>query len=268
MHYFYEKKALGVEARYTNKLKFSAHLHEHLELILLIKGNAYGLIDSQPYQISGGDAFIIFPNQVHEFLDERKIEGIIFIFPPQTCPELMNIFDRQIPVNPIIKRASDSRELEIIMRRMIEVNDSRLAYADIILRGYLTAILGELFTKMDFTDIKRTDTDMVRSVLEYCLANYTQDICLQNVAENLHISRHYVSHLFSGKLHMKFTDYIGMLRVSEAMNRIRTGTHSLTEIAFQVGFNSIRSFDRAFIKHMGITPSAYRNMANQGKAED
>ena len=76
--------------------------------------------------------------------------------------------------------------------------------------------------------------------------------------QELHISKYYISHLFSDKLHISFNDYVNSLRVSHACRYLRDGTLSVTEVAAKVGFGTLRTFNRAFSKQIGCTPSAYR----------
>ena len=258
MKYFYENKGMRVEARYTRKLEFAAHLHAHIELALLLKGRSTVLVDSVEYSFADGDALMIFPNQVHRFGQDDIEECLICIFPPQICPELRGVFEKRIPRDPVIKGAAEMFGVVPILRRIEEVNRLALPGADILNRGYITALLGELFAVMELTDTKTSGSNTLRDIISYCQSHYTADIQLSTLAADLHMSRHYISHLFSDKLHMHFRDYIGMLRISEAQRLLRGGEESITDIAYQVGFNSTRSFNRTFTKHIGVTPSRYR----------
>ncbi|MBO7311046.1 MAG: helix-turn-helix transcriptional regulator, partial [Clostridia bacterium] len=74
----------------------------------------------------------------------------------------------------------------------------------------------------------------------------------------LHISKYYVSHIMSNKLKMGFNDYINSIRVSNACKYLRKTDKSITEISGIVGFNTMRTFNRAFLKQTGMTPSEYR----------
>ena len=62
----------------------------------------------------------------------------------------------------------------------------------------------------------------------------------------------------SSKLHIGFNDYINSLRVSNACKHLLNSDRSVTEISEIVGFNTLRTFNRAFFKQMGVTPSQYR----------
>jgi YesN/AraC family two-component response regulator len=88
---------------------------------------------------------------------------------------------------------------------------------------------------------------------------------LQTIADELHISRYYISHLFGQRLHIGFSDYINSLRVRSAAEMLKSGNKTITEIAYAVGYNSVRTFDRCFLKVRGMTPKEYREKAHSKK---
>ena len=79
--------------------------------------------------------------------------------------------------------------------------------------------------------------------------------------EELHLSKYYISHLFGSKIGTGFNDYINALRVSEACRYLRRTNKSITEISALVGFGTLRTFNRAFFKQVGMSPSEYRKTA-------
>ena len=62
----------------------------------------------------------------------------------------------------------------------------------------------------------------------------------------------------SNKLKMGFNDYVNSLRISNACKQLIKSDASITEISENVGFNTLRTFNRAFMKQTGMTPSEYR----------
>lgn len=98
----------------------------------------------------------------------------------------------------------------------------------------------------------------LQSVVSYCARNFNRELSLDVLEEELHISKYYISHLFSDRLGIRFNDYVNSLRVSDACRLLRQTDASITEISELVGFGTLRTFNRAFIKHTGVSPSAYR----------
>lgn len=86
------------------------------------------------------------------------------------------------------------------------------------------------------------------------------DLTINKLADHLHVSRTYVSQVINEKIGKSFIQFINEHRVTEACimladkgNRLFTMEH----IASEVGFNSITSYNRAFKKVAGVTPSFY-----------
>ena len=105
---------------------------------------------------------------------------------------------------------------------------------------------------------KPDENQAMRTVIQYCSQNFTKDLSLTILEEELHLNKYYISHLFGDKLGMRFNDYINSLRISESCRLLRMSALSITEISDASGFGTLRTFNRAFIKQMGMSPSEYR----------
>ena len=119
----------------------------------------------------------------------------------------------------------------------------------------MQGLLAELIDKMSLQVIDNNH-DSVRDVLVYCLENYKSPISLDILSQELHLSKFYLSHIFTDRLKISFTDFINGLRLESACRRLDKGME-ITDAAFEAGFNSLRSFNRNFKRNMGITPSEY-----------
>ena len=63
--------------------------------------------------------------------------------------------------------------------------------------------------------------------------------------------------LYTGK---KINDYINELRVQVAADKLRKTDENIIDIAFEVGFESLTTFNRTFARIMNITPGKYRSV--------
>ena len=134
-------------------------------------------------------------------------------------------------------------------------------YRDAITKGYLLAFFGELLSRMSFKESNHSDSLTLRSIVSYCAQNYSRELTLATLEDELHLSKYYISHLFGSKIGTGFNDYINALRVSEACRYLRRTNKSITEISTLVGFGTLRTFNRAFVKQVGMSPSEYRKTA-------
>jgi AraC-like DNA-binding protein len=91
------------------------------------------------------------------------------------------------------------------------------------------------------------------------------DLSLQSLADRLKISPHHLSQILNEKLEKSFYDYVNEQRVEYASQLLlREPQRSVTDIAFQSGYNSKNSFHNAFKRHTGTTPSDYRRTVGEG----
>ena len=84
------------------------------------------------------------------------------------------------------------------------------------------------------------------------------ELTVQDVCEELHTNRTYISELMSENFKMSFRDYIGLLRISEAKRLLREGpSRTIEDIAADAGFSSSSQFVKKFKEITGTTPRAW-----------
>lgn len=261
-----EKKSHAYEARRGKGLAPTPHLHTHIEIVLIKKGATVAIADDRECTVSEGDLFIAFPNQIHYYLDtEARPNHEILIVSPDICPEFTQIFKTMIPATPILKGAAKNPNIAQAFASIIDTHAADIPFSDPEIRGYLLVLFSELFRALPLVENGSCETDVMKNIIHFCYENYDTDISLQAIADELHISRYYISHLFNRKLHTGFNDYINSLRISRATELLKSGDTPITEIAYAVGYNSIRTFNRCFLQIMSVTPKEYRHKKQKKK---
>lgn len=84
------------------------------------------------------------------------------------------------------------------------------------------------------------------------------NLSLRDLAAHITAYPNYVSQTLNGKLNCTFFDFVNGWRIREAMPRLVASDEQVTNIAYDVGFNSRSSFYNAFKKETGETPTQYR----------
>ncbi|MGH7597754.1 MAG: helix-turn-helix domain-containing protein, partial [bacterium] len=88
------------------------------------------------------------------------------------------------------------------------------------------------------------------------------DLKLQDLAQKLDIPAHHLSQIINEKLGQNFFDFLNQYRVQEAKKHLadpEKQPYTILSIALEVGFNNKASFNTAFKKHTGMTPSYFRD---------
>ena len=98
----------------------------------------------------------------------------------------------------------------------------------------------------------------LQATLHYIDLHYKQPLTREEIANAVGYSPSHIFHVFSGAMNMTLMEYITMLRMGEAKQLLRSTQLPVSRIAMQLGFSSIRSFNRFFLKESGISPTQYR----------
>lgn len=266
MKVIYEKKTDDLYYRdgSASPLHCSAHLHYYVEIVYMREGYAKAYIDSDVFEINTGDLLVIFPNRIHRFEDkEYRNQYDLFIVNPDIVSELSERIAAENPQNPVIKNVAKNERLLSLIKILSDVKNSPLSYRESLIKGYFLAFFSEVLEMLPMRSNKPDENQAMRTVIQYCSRNFTKDLSLTILEEELHLSKYYISHLFGDKLGMKFNDYINSLRISESCRLLRMYDMSITEISDASGFGTLRTFNRAFIKQMGMSPSEYKK-SNRG----
>ncbi|MBP7583605.1 MAG: response regulator [Spirochaetes bacterium] len=110
--------------------------------------------------------------------------------------------------------------------------------------------------------ISATTEDKVKHVTEFIEDNYQADLTRDGLAAAVGMSSDHLSRAFNGMYGKKIPEYISEVRVREAARRLEQSNDSVLHIAYAVGFENLRTFNRAFLKIMKMTPRDFRSGRN------
>ncbi|WP_353093330.1 response regulator [Tissierella praeacuta] len=123
----------------------------------------------------------------------------------------------------------------------------------------------------EINKLKEIDTDNIshkcigNQAINYIKENFTQNnLTLNLIAEQLHISQSYLTRIIKQKTGISFTDYLNKLRINMAIKLLldKNNDYTINDIANMVGYSSQHYFSRAFKNYMGLSPNQYKNSVN------
>lgn len=100
----------------------------------------------------------------------------------------------------------------------------------------------------------------VYEVINYIDAHLHQITELARIADELHYSYTYLSHLFSKEIGCTIQEYYNRRRFEKAVEWLKSGELNITQIAEKLRYRSIHSFSKAFRKHYGFSPTEYQSL--------
>ena len=257
MNVIYENKLNLIEYNHSAILGTTIHLHKEIEVIHALSGQSVAYADKNSYLLNAGDTFISFPNQIHYYDTITPGEYMIIIFSPEILCGFSAEISKSIPDKNFISAAEDS-ELCEIFDKIYPLAKQNNEYGKLRLNGYINIMMSIMLPhfKLKTANIERNSA--FYGIMDFCTHNFTESITLDSVAEKLHLSKYYISHLINRKLGQNFNEYINSLRISEACAFLRETDKKIAEISEEVGFGTIRSFNRSFKQTTGISPAEYR----------
>lgn len=256
MQLLYEQKNTYV-FRKTKSLDFPPHLHDAVEIVYLKSGSSVFMHGTEKTRLEAGDVFISFPNQIHGYEKSQDTQLYLMILPVHPY---LSVYRKQLtekmPVRPYLKKGQwQSEGIEQLLELALADKNSA---GEEVMQGYFQAILGKLLSQLTLQDAQMAADDALRSVLLYISSCYTEPLNRKQIAKAVGYNESYISHMFAESLKTTLPDYIHSLRMGDATKLLNQTDLPVARIALELGFGSLRNFNRVFLKWHGMTPSQYR----------
>ena len=105
---------------------------------------------------------------------------------------------------------------------------------------------------------RNAEPPMITRAKQFIEAHHREDLSLGTVARAVNASSFYFCKMFKKATGINFTDYVARLRVEKAKQLLLNPNLRVSEIAYEVGFQSLTHFNRVFKKLAGQSPTLYR----------
>jgi AraC-like DNA-binding protein len=117
--------------------------------------------------------------------------------------------------------------------------------------------LGELANRIIVNE-SQEEPAMVKKAKRFILENLDEPISLDLVAKEVNISSFYFCKIFKQATGLTFTEHVNRQRIEWAKRKLLNREVRVTEVAFDVGYQSLSQFNRSFSKIVGESPTGYR----------
>lgn len=108
-----------------------------------------------------------------------------------------------------------------------------------------------------------TEPPLVVRARQYIREHLTEPLTLDAVAKAIHTSKFNLCKVFKKATGQTFTEYVARLRTEEAKTRLADRQRRVSEVAYDVGFQSLTHFNRVFRELVGLSPSGYREQCGR-----
>lgn len=264
-----------IDAAFVNKL----HWHPFVEILVsLADGNEVD-INFTRHPMHLNDIAIIYPGDLHA-VRQSSDESLLIIQFPNTLLTTLSALGNNISLlsqYPIMAydpcNAACERNV-LLMKEFYEAYNSDAPFREVRMYALIlqffervgNACLNARQSVPDQAEGKNRTTKKMAEACLYISQNCTQPLTLNDVADYMGVSRSYFAHLFKQFTNMTFVDFLTEERIKRAKALFLKPDMQIIDIAFESGFSSISSFNRAFKKITGLSPSRFREnvFAHQG----
>lgn len=237
------------------------HYHPHVEFIVVLDGAVTLETESERRQMRAGDGALIFPHVPHcYYLDEQPCERFMAVFDPRYYGEFRDIFLHGKPKTAFFTAEQSAAILPPDRKALVDLCNHypRRGVLDNAERCAKFAVLLAKFLQLCGVADDPSDQALYRAAVNFCTERfYDAQLSVGDVAEALNISRSKLNGLFSEQ-YGGIKAYINLCRVRHAEVLLRSTDMSIAQVAEKSGFAEIRTFNRAFKKQHGVSPTAYR----------
>ena len=232
----------------AKNLCFGNHMHLSFEFIFVQEGELICTLTKKEYILHKNDAILIPPNRIHRFHTPISSKNKTLIFSSDFVPAFYKEMKNMEFTRPVF--IFDAPQI------LEKINKQ-----DIFLcKAYLYYICGLAYANCKPEELKSGNELLVQKIALYLQENFDKNIQLDTLARELNYNRCYLSSFINDNFSMNLRSVLNGYRIEYA-RQLMDEDQNLTaaEISELCGFETTRSFNRAFLKIIGCSPRDYKN---------
>jgi AraC-like DNA-binding protein len=234
------------------------HSHESYEIYYMKSGKCRYFIDGCAYEASSGDVIFIKSGVSHRTSYGTQAHSRI----------LINFSESFVPSEALehivgLDLFYSSDELRGQIEALLLKIEEEYSLSDRLSHGAIKAHVGEilylLLRSHGITKQRDSKSAVIEKTVKYIEENCIGDVRLSSVAREVSVSPEHLSRLFKKHTGYCFSEYVTKIRLERAEYMLKNEPgKSVSEVAFECGFNDGNYFSYKFRQHYGIPPSKLR----------
>lgn len=235
--------------RYRN-LNNLQHWHIDHELVLCEKGTCTVQQYNQTFTMLEGDMAFFTSGDIHSLISDADSIVMVCIFDEHLDNGL---FANEHLVTPVFHPS------DLLRNEMLWIYDTykkKQKNYQMITSSAATIICAEIsaaYPTMRMNKSEHEEIERYRKLLTWIDSHYN-DLSFEEAASFIGFTPTYFSRYFKTMAGTTFSQYVNSVRVENAIEMLKSGEHSISEIAVLTGFDSLRNFNRVFKNMTGHAP--------------
>lgn len=227
--------------------------HSQVELYIVDEGEMDITVNSYRKILKANQMCVVSSFDAHCYSTPKNSKSRVLIIPTYLCNEFMDNLKNQKISSPFICNESVVKEIKSYIVKLNDCKDNEIKK-----HGFIYVILGTVLENINLEPSSESlDSKLSTKLLTYVNNNFREDINLKTIASKFGYNQSYISRYFKSCFNVGFNQYLTTLRLKNALMLMHENEFKLTYCALESGFNSIRTFYRAFYNEFGCTPKEY-----------
>lgn len=244
------------------KYMFKGEAHSFWELTFVDRGVLFTDIDGKSFELQQGDVMFYAPHQYHnQYTNNSK--SCCYL----TISFDMNFYDYDLLSNKVF--SCDKNSYNLITSLMKELEEKNI-YSQELCLSYVKLLILKLLKNNEYNNFKSAckinqsiDDDLLEDILRFIDNNIHTPISISDLCDEFNVSSSKLHTMFKEHLNTSVKLYINQLKLKKSKELMSETGHTVSEIAFMLGFNSIHYFSNKFKKEFGFSPKEYINSVNK-----
>ena len=228
------------------------HINPELEIVFVKSGSVRVFLGKNSFEQSPGQFSIIPAYRLHGFEPSEDCNSFVYLFSSSLALDFFSFCHNKDMKTHVFTPDEDT--LKYVLSATEALSETSNAFLE---KSILYALLAD-FTKNNTFTTMSFDSSNVNRIIEYIFLNIKGELTQKTVATEFAITENQLSETLSGYTGLSFKAFLTNMRVNTAMELLRKKDFNITEIAYESGFETTRTFNRAFMKIVGCTPTEYR----------
>ena len=242
-------------AYFYNDFQWYLHFHKNYELAYVLEGQTELTVSGQSYTLREKEFALILPHELHSYRTDGHSKVWVAVFSADFVGSFAQFMGHKRSDSPVFQCSGPVLSF-LCSNLIIEQRQDVL-----MLKSALYAVCSEFVRQAPLEESDR-DPGFAEKTLMFVSEHFTRDVTLKDLAESFGYEYHYASRQFHKHFPMHFKRFLNLYRTEFARDQLLYTENSITQIALLSGFQNSRSFNRAFLEQMGMTPSQYRSQGS------
>ena len=254
------------------------HWHNDLEINLIREGEAVFQVYQKSYRVRTGEGFLLNRNVPHSCSspgNEHVRYSTILVRPDFLYGDFGSDVERkcfqpflQNSAIPCIYLTGIDENGKEILQKLNQVEEAfdrkrfcyELKIKGLLCEAFAMILYGHRQELTKFVPANLQELERLEKMLNYLNMHFTEVISLQDLADQVHLSREVCCRLFKKMTGKTITGYLEEYRVNKSFSLVQSGQYSMTQITEMVGFSNPSRFASAFRNRFGCNPGEYNSV--------